>query len=35
MMKEVSIDVISSKYRRTIIKIRKYYKKGWYYEFKK
>ena len=28
MMKEVSIDVISSKYRRTIIKIRKYYKKG-------
>lgn len=28
MLKEVSVDVISSKYRRTIIKIRKYYKKG-------
>lgn len=28
MAREVSVDVISSKYRRTIIKIRNYYKKG-------
>lgn len=28
LMKEVSVDVVSSKYRRTIVKIRKYYKKG-------
>ena len=34
IMKNVTTDVISSKYRRTLIKIRKNYKKGWEYEFK-
>ena len=34
IMKNVTTDVISSKYRRTLIKIRKNYKKGWDYEFK-